>query len=198
MLYSFGVPPLQLSFLLVYMPMTCPLRLWLVTFGSANFRETDNKRMLIEQAPSRLGKHLAGPDQNGKGAQGANTFKNSGQEKRRPVEREYVYTAMLVGAAMNHMVHYTGGSSCIDQRHMAVQLIWTDLCAYLIQNVVMTGGGSLVVGFAEGLSNELTKVFASIFCGPRKYATWLIFSTKSKIVRARRYHRGAWVYFGKS
>ena len=45
-----------------------------------------------------------------------------------------------------------------------------DLRAHLVQNVVLTGGGSLMMGFAERLSNELSKMFAGVsldLCCPR-------------------------------
>jgi hypothetical protein len=64
-----------------------------------------------------------------------------------------------------------------------------------------------MMGFAERLSNELSKMFAGVsldLLRSQKSATCLIFSAESKIVRTGKYHRapirrmGGWQYFGKS
>jgi actin-related protein len=45
-----------------------------------------------------------------------------------------------------------------------------DLKSQLLQNVVLTGGGSLLVGFAERLNNELNKQWPGVREGLRTVA----------------------------
>ncbi|KAG8832524.1 NuA4 histone acetyltransferase subunit [Serendipita sp. 400] len=64
--------------------------------------------------------------------------------------------------------------------HTSIAACEPDLKAQLLQNVVLTGGGSLLVGFAERLNNEMNKIWpgkvklsASGNVVERQYSAWI-------------------------